>query len=528
MKKVTAIVLALVMVLGLASCGQTGNTNNANTAANNTSNASNAGANNAAPAGNNAAPAANTSNSNNAAQEEIKTGPGKVLSNGYVVPEGKLVTMSAKSEKKYIYNMTNLFLIPGYDVAYMDQFEFDLSLAAQEADGDVYVALSDLAKIYGPDFSVNAGNDGIEIKHAGLSATIKDSSAEVKATNGTFTMKNPVKTVSGEVCVPAAEFLECAFGKCISSQAATGWNTEDQADGKYEFDKYKSTDFTIYMISNGKADINDKEAVPNATINVMKNKLRGAKNYGIVFKAFYDERVDKCITTELYVPTTAYFNPADKYKCIVLFPGANGSADSYNSTSTQNITQNFQPYAEEYGYVLVTVESWIMSGQYGDPTGPIGRFPVTNPENKDNPWNKSQGWLEDIVTSGDVVIDTLEYAASIAPIDMNRVAAVGVSMGSMGAFSMGVNYHDRFKALVGTAGITEIDYWDVSKVGDLPFLFIGGTEDVNGLDFLLYGIDKLSKLLPNFEYKLTGGASHGTEWRFYADDIFKWLDSKIK
>ena len=41
----------------------------------------------------------------------------RVLEGGYVVPEGEVVTVSAQSGKKFIYNMTNLYVIPGYSVA---------------------------------------------------------------------------------------------------------------------------------------------------------------------------------------------------------------------------------------------------------------------------------------------------------------------------------------------------------------------------------------------------------------------------
>ena len=149
---------------------------------------------------------------------------------------------------------------------------------------------------------------------------------------------------------------------------------------------------------------------------------------------------------------------------------------------------------------------------------------MTNPEDPENPWSKSEGWLKDIELSGQVVIDTLDYVLDhYETIDPGKVYAVGVSMGSMGAFSMGINYNDRFAALVGTAGLTEIDYWDVSRIGDTPFLFVGGTEDTNGVDFMLYGIEKLSELLPNFDYILTGGAVHGAEWKPCAQEIFQWL-----
>jgi len=452
----------------------------------------------------------------------------RVLAGGYVVPEGEVVTVSAQSGKKFIYNMTNLYVIPGYSVAYLDDYEFDLSAPteATEDGRDVYIALSDLAKIYGPDFKIAENTGTTTVSHAGLTASFKDGSAEVTADNGVFKMSNPVKKVDGSLRVPALQFMEYAFGKYVSSQETTCWDSSGSTQGKYEFDQYKNVPITIYAVSNSAdGSISDTSNVYTSVVSAIKNKLRGAKKYGIVYKAFYDERVDKCITTQLYVPTTLYFEPDQELSCIVLFPGANGNANTYNSASKDiDLQETFQYYAEKNGYVLVTVESYINSGQYGDPTGPIGRFPVTNPEDPENPWGKSEGWLKDIELSGQVVIDTLDYVLDhYETIDPGKVYAVGVSMGSMGAFSMGINYNDRFAALVGTAGLTEIDYWDVSKIGDTPFLFVGGTEDTNGVDFMLYGIEKLSELLPNFDYILTGGAVHGAEWKPCAQEIFQWL-----
>lgn len=453
----------------------------------------------------------------------------RVLEDGYVIPEGTLMTASANSGKKFIYNMENLYVVAGYDVVYLDEYEFQLSKTATAAPaaGDVYLSLEDVAKIYGPDFHLTEREGGVEIAHAGLTATVTAGSAQVVANNGTFTMDNPVQELDGVLCVPVLQFMERAFGKYLSSQETTCWDASASAAGKYEFDKYENVAITVHALSNSPGgSISDTGNVYTSVVSALKNKLRGAKEYGIVYKAFYDERVDKCITTQLYIPTSLYFDPDKEMKCIILFPGANGNANSYSSADRDiNMSQTFQLYAEEYGYVLATVESYINSGQYGDPTGPIGRFPVTNPENPENPWNKDEGWLTDIKLSGEVVIDTLDYTLGLVPsIDPDQVYAVGVSMGSMGAFSMGINYNDRFAGLVGTAGLTEIDHWDVSKIGDTPFLFIGGTEDTNGVDFMLYGIERLQKELTNFTYILTGGAVHGAEWKPYAEDIFRWLE----
>lgn len=449
----------------------------------------------------------------------------------YTVPEGKLVTKSAVSGNEFIYNMKNLYVVPGYDKVWLDNYEFQLSVPATAGNGDVYLALSDLAKVYGPDFKVTQDGNGYTVSHAGLQATATLNSAEVSGTNGTFKMNDPVKQIEGEVCVPALEFMGMGFGKYVSSQDTTTWDTSAEDPGTYQFDKYQNVPVTLYSIGNTndlRLDDSDK-TVWNDRVTLLKNQMRGAKDYGISYRAFYDERVDKCITTQLYVPTTLYTHPDESVSAMVLFPGAGGTADTYNTAKRDtNMDQTFQKYAEEQGYVLITVESYIKSGQYGDPTGPIGRFPVTNPDDPANPWGKSEGWLSDIQTSGEVVIDTLDYAEGVVPaINQDQVFAVGVSMGSMGAFSMGVNYPDRFAGLVGTAGITEIDHWDVASIGSKPFLFIGGTEDANGLDYLLYGVEKLDHELPNFDYIISGGAVHGNEWHPYAQDIFTWCDKII-
>lgn len=471
------------------------------------------------------AAAASQQSPSSSPEAEVRT-----LDSGYVIPEGTLMTASPQSGKAFIYNLENLYVVPGYDVVYLDEYEFELSTAAvaTEDGGDVYLALSDLAKIYGPDFHFTQNGKEYTISHAGLTALIQVGSTTVRASTGSFELDNPVVEADGVVSVPALQFLEGAFGKYISSQETTCWDTSACAEGKYEFDKYVSVPITIYAISNyADGDISVSGNAYESVVSGIPTKLRGAKDYGIVYRAFYDERVDKCITTQLYVPTSLYFDSEQELSCIVLFPGANGKASTYNcAASTVDLAETFQYYAEENNYVLVTVESYVNSGQYGDPTGPIGRFPVTHPDDPENPWGKDDGWMADIVLSGEVVMDTLDYALDCYPsINSQKVYAVGVSMGSMGAFSMGINYSDRFAGLVGTAGLTEIDYWDVASIGDKPFLFIGGTEDSNGLDFMLYGIEKLQDMLPNFEYILTGGAVHAAEWKPHAQEIFDWLNA---
>ena len=293
----------------------------------------------------------------------------KAINADYKLPTPTPKTLH-EDGKKYIYTPNMFYFVPGYVRAYLDDYEFILSQAPKAVGDDLYIALSDIAKIFGPDFKVAEKDDKLILTHAKLNVTIQVGSMMATGDNGEFALAAPVikDAETGAILVPALSLLHYGFAKSTGSLPNQEvWDTSKGGyeNGKYDYLKYvRAKNTTIYAVSNTEVQL-DNNTSAYSGLSVLKNKLRGAKDYGIRYIAFYDAdpRVDECLVAELYVPTCLYFNPEKAVPAVLVFPGANGSAGSFNSAATADIMQNLQPYAENHGYLLICIESWTMSAQ---------------------------------------------------------------------------------------------------------------------------------------------------------------------
>ena len=88
-----------------------------------------------------------------------------------------------------------------------------------------------------------------------------------------------------------------------------------------------------------------------------------------------------------------------------------------------------------------------------------------------------------------------------------------------------VQHPELFAGLVAIAGMPCLDCLDLSPIAEVPLLYLFGSEDLGGQDFMLYAVRTLKRHLKRFSYKVSGGAVHGFEWQPYTRQIFDWIDS---
>lgn len=401
---------------------------------------------------------------------------------------------TSPSGAAYISRVQNLNLAVGSRIAMLDKYAFELARPAEAtpAGDDVLVAASDLEKIYAPGFAV------------------------------------PAEFVREDGLVPALATMR-SLGKHTSRYDTTNW---EPAGGIGNVDGYREVPFTMLAISESPEgslegrDYRLHSPFQKQVVKPFKLMVRGAKRYGTVRRAFYSETAGKCITCELYIPTCVHFEPERRIPCLLVFPGGNGEASSFDSTiHGNNLAQTLQHFAEERGIMLVTCESFVRGSQYGDITAPYGREPVPHPEDSANPFGYSPERLHDIAVSEAIALETLDFARALCPqADPARISCFGFSMGTLGVFSMALRHGERFRSYVAVGGAPTLPLVDLSPMRDARMLFIAGTEDVNGFDFLLAAIERLRAELPGFECRISGGAMHGHEWKPYARDIFDFIE----
>lgn len=452
-------------------------------------------------------------------------------------PAPKPLTRSPRSGWEFIFNLQNLYLVEGASMALLDRYRYQLLRPAEGCAGgrDLYLALDDLRRIYAPDFAVLEGAEPgtWTIRHAGLEVRIAENTCQAFGGCGDKPLAGPVLVRDGRLTVPAGSLME-RLGKHVSSREEFTWvDPQAAVDGsRPDPARYRPGTARIWAISaspEGAIDVPEDDIHGPLHRHVIAPVLQAARNAhpcGIVRRAFYDPHVDKCLTSELYLPSSTVLEPDRPLRCILLLPGANGTADTFDSTRRNtNLRQAYQHYAEERGFALVTVESYVRGGQYGDVTAPLGRTAPTRPDDPENPFGRSTGELEDISRSGQAVLDTLDFALGQCPqIDRSQVYAVGLSMGGMGVVSLGAKHPDLFAGLVAIAGMPCLDYLDLSPIADVPLLYLFGSEDLGGQDFMLHAVRTLKRHLKRFSYKVSGGAVHGFEWQPYTRQIFDWIE----
>lgn len=453
-------------------------------------------------------------------------------------PAPKPLTCSPRSGWEFIFNLKNLYLVDGSSVALLDRYAYELLQPAERCAGgrDLYLALEDLRRIYAPDFDVLEGPEpGMRtIRHAGLEVSITENSRQMSGGCGDGTLPCPVLRRGGRLLVPAGSLMR-RLGKHVSFRDEFTWIDQQAAGVNDRPDpaRYRPGSTRIWAISTspeGAIDVPESDIHGPLHRHVIAPALQASRRAhpcGITRRAFYSAHVDKCLTCELYLPFSTVFEPDKPLRCILLLPGANGTANTFDSTRHgTDLTQAYQHYAEERGFALVTVESYVRGGQYGDVTAPLGRTAPTRPDDPENPFGRTPGELEDISRSGQSVLDTLDFAFEQCPqIDRSRVYAVGLSMGGMGVVSLGVRHPELFAGLVAIAGMPCLDCLDLSPIAEVPLLYLFGSEDLGGQDFMLYAVRTLKRHLKRFSYKVSGGAVHGFEWQPYTRQIFDWIDS---
>lgn len=196
---------------------------------------------------------------------------------------------------------------------------------------------------------------------------------------------------------------------------------------------------------------------------------------------------------------------------------------NYWFPDTHEFVRYYKPieeYAETYKYILVAPNMYIVGGSYGDTSNKPVMDQTARRELSDDKKKLH-------VLSGKGFIMGFEDALKHYNIDKKNIFLMGQSWGSLGALFMGNRYSERFKAIVCTGLLPNLEIikpFPYPNLANKPIFFGYGTEDFSGFDFAQKNAAILDSHFNNFSVHWAAGGHHSNAWAKSLKQIFYFLN----
>ena len=376
---------------------------------------------------------------------------------------------------KFNYELGTVFFAPGFKQCFMDKYLAELDAAPFYRDGGFYAALSDLGRIYSPDFAFTVENGSAEVEHGGMKASV------------------PVLEQDGAALVDLKQLLHGQLGKSMLE--------DDEFIG----------------FGNGpEVNLDRKTGIQNHIYNT----LRGTKTRGDLYRMYWNDYFKRFIPYRLFVPYA--YDPAVPSKLILGLHGGGGNPNRIFEISSDM----FQFYADKYGYIVLSVDGALFSSSYGCvlPIAGARGAGLKTPEDRENPRGYTAEELEQYRECTKSVMRNLEIVRSEYNVDSGRIFIFGNSMGGIGTLYLTDRYPGMFRAAVPAGAMIDTGYFRGDGIGATPMLFVAGMEDFHGFDFLEGGCRVLQSRGRNLKFRAVGGGGHSNAWVMVLDEIFDFFN----
>ena len=405
------------------------------------------------------------------------------------------VTPKVQTTINYSYKYAALRIKAGTKVCFMDTYWYDLSAEAEEAEGDVYVALKDLAAMYAPDFTITEDGTQLTLNHFGITVVMDTASADARVNEFNYTFKNAPKVEEGLVMVPMLELLGTCFGTPVGKSGnwyAASYTTDALTLGR-SFDMYETM-------------------------------LRG-KDYGFVYKTYTipEDPDQKVLPVRFYIPST--YDPETPMRAIVLLHGNSTSMNYFFHDTCQDTVKYYDSpelFAEKYGYILIAGTAYCVSGNYGD----VDNLPYMVAD----AWEEIDDATKELRIRSEASFNYgLQVALDNYNIDMDHLYLMGNSMGGKGTLFLGNKYAEMWDAIVPCAMMSNLEvigYNPYPNLVDMPILFCVGTEDAYGYDLALKNWKLLDGYVNDAHFYAAAGGVHNTGWIISLPVIFDFLNAQ--
>ena len=381
----------------------------------------------------------------------------------------------------YYFNVDTIYLKANYDKVLLNDFALALQAPVLEKEGELCVPLADLRKIFA----------------TVLTADVQD--AQVQVSDGKTTVQAQTVEHNG-VCFVSLDRLLCRW---------QGWR---------RMEKTSVENNHIVVFTNRP----DCTAIPNLKIKYFDNLVRG-RHVGDLYETYWFEEGDRLVPYHIYLPTD--FGETEKtYPVIFYLHGGNGGPNQGFEKSHNML----QFHAEKNGYIVVGVDGFIKDATYGYILPPNPGDPSLDKNCPENPGHYSPERIAGHKLGETCLEQTIKTILRRYPVDPERMFLMGNSMGGEGTFWFACTHPGMFRAIVPAGAMINTDFVDLEPLRGLPILFLAGTDDMHGFDYLQNGVRKMEAYGLNISHVYVGGGNHPEGWSYALPEAFAFFNENNK
>lgn len=376
---------------------------------------------------------------------------------------------------KYYFNVKSLYLVPGFHTIIINEYTYHPQVAPIMKGNHVFFPTEDFKSIYSHVYEVES-NDGF--------VTVSDGPRQAKTSEYEI---NGVKMIALDIV------LEQVFGYRRMEKTSA--------------EKNQILFFTC-----------DKEImeIPNLKVKYIDHLIRGKKE-GDLYHTFWFEEGKKLVPYRIYLPVG--YDTSKEYPVVFYLHGGGGSPE-HGFIRSHNMLQY---YGEKNQFIVVGVDGFIRDATYGYTLPPNPGDPDLDYSCPDNPGHYSEERLYGHHLGELCLEATIKTVLDNFSADENKMFLMGNSMGGEGTFYFASTHPDMFKAISPAGAMVNTKLMDVTPLKNIPILFVGGTEDMHGFDYLRDGVDAMKKIGLNIDSLYIGGGDHPSAWVTGLPEIFEFF-----
>lgn len=399
--------------------------------------------------------------------------------------------VSPNTGRKYCFQLKSILISPDSKKIFLNQYLHELCRIPIRTEGDVYVALADLVKIFSPDWKLEGTQDLI-CKDKRIHFT--PNYMLVSTDEESIALRHAPFEKEEMVYIPFAEVMQRFFG-CYSFQIGNyiGVSASEE-DSRIRFDGPKCPEF-----------------------NQRRLDFRREKQYGDVYVTYWMEEEQRLNNYRMYIPFS--YDGTKPYKLLVCLHGGGGNSDTVFIRSEQKL----QYYAEQHGYILLAPNSYVSGSNYGSFIPPHYMFPEPG-EKSGEPQFYTDAEKKEFQVAQRGVKQVLDEVLARWNIDQNHIFVMGNSMGSCGTFHLLSTWPELFQAGVPTGCMPLVEYMDLAPLKGKKIWYMTGTEDPNNPEIMKECCDIMKKAGVDILFHLIGGGYHSDAWVNEIDKMFDFFE----
>lgn len=409
------------------------------------------------------------------------------------------------NEYDYYFNVRSVYVVPGYDGIMAERYLHTMEGPAIEEEGHIYIPAKDFAKVYAHILHVRNEQDQVVVS-GGL---------KVEKTR----KLSPTGYVMADIRVPRGDVRRSYVpAKVVNSICYLPMDLV-LVDG-FDYRRYERTtveDNHVCLFTDD-AEVN---GIPNFNLKLMDTILRG-KREGNQYGTFWYEKGQKLVPYCAYLPTG--YDGVQKLPVIFVLHGGNGSPVSAMERSSNLL----QYHAEKHNMIVAGVDGYIRNTAYGYCLPPNPGDPRVDKSCPENPLHYDDAKLYEYTLAEDALVETIGTICERYAADRENLFLMGNSMGGIGTFYFASAHPGMFRAISPQGGMINTELADLSGLAGLPILFVGGTEDIHGFDYLRNGVEAIEEMGHNIRHTYVGGGEHSTAWVTALPEIFDFFEEHKK